>query len=383
MDEFELKVAEHLRTAGGDERPPSGLGARIVSGAGRRRRGRHQLTAVAVVGVGATLAIPVIIISVRDQASPKPSLSVTQAATVSPRPPMATISRRLPGGDRFKAMALGSDGTVLGGAVAVDSDGFVAPRRGVWQVRPGGRSAERVSDTPSGSLPFLWLMAVGGAGRVWPERETLKCLPAGESGEAQAGESSRAHTLKAGWDGREPFFVGEGVIVWSDPDRGELIVANGCEAPPRTVPVKATLEAFAHPYAFVRPASGGLVEQVDVRTGAKTTIRTNADSSGAFGAGPDTLAWASGDTLTVHALRSGARRVVHGLPYARNAEYSVRITVGDGLVVYSATHQDADTARSLVYDLRTGKRSTVQGEAWAAGDLLLWREADSYRLAQH
>ncbi|KAB2348324.1 hypothetical protein [Actinomadura rudentiformis] len=373
MDEFELKVAEHLRTAGGDERPPSGLGARIVSRAGHRRRRRHQLAAAVAVGAGATLAIPVIVISVREQTSPEPNSSVTQAVTVSPQPAVATISRRLPGGDRFKAMALGPDGTVLGGAVTIDSDGFVDPRPGVWQIKPGGASAEHVSDTPSGSLPFLWLMAVGGSGRVWPERETLKCLPAGKSG--------RANTLKARWDGREPFFAGKDVIVWSDPDRGELIVANGCEGEPRRLPVKATLEAFAHPYAFVRPGSSGLVEQVDVRTGAKTTIRTDADSSAVFGAGPDTLAWASGDTLTVHTLHSGARRTVHGLPYARKAEYGTRITVGDGLVVYSASHQDTDSARSLVYDLRTGKQSMLQGDAWASGDLLLWREADSYRLA--
>ncbi|GAA2614473.1 hypothetical protein SMC26_24275 [Actinomadura fulvescens] len=370
MDEFELRVAEHLRTAGGDERPPSALGTRIVSRAGARRRRRRRLTAAAAVGAGATLAVPVAVISTVDRPSPAPDSS---AVTVAPLPPATTFSRRLPGGERFKAMALGPDGTVLGGAVAIGADGFVTPRKGVWQVGPGARPARLIADTPSGSLPFLWLMAVGGSGRVWPEGGRLKCLP--------PGEHDAAHTLKDGWNGQEPFFVGTDVIVWSDPGRGELIVTNGCQGRVRTLPVNATLEAFSHPYAFVRPEPGGRIDQVDVRTGAKTPIQTGTDTPTAFGAGPDRLAWVSGDTLTVRALRSGERRVVHGLPHARHSKYSPRITVGNHIVVYSATHEDTDTARSLVYDLRSGKRSIVQGEAWAAGDLLLWREGDSYRLA--
>ncbi|MFG1997677.1 hypothetical protein ACGFNU_00850 [Spirillospora sp. NPDC048911] len=377
MDEFELQVAEHLRTAAGDdERPPPGLGARIVSRTAERRRRRRGLIAAAAAGV---LVMPVAVVVV-EQISPTPSSSGTPAVTVSPRPP-ETISRRLPGGQRFRAMALGPDGTVLGGAVTIDRDGFVIPRRGVWQVEPGGGSAQRVADTRSASLPFLWLMVVGESGRVWPEREKLKCLPPARSSGASAGERGGARTLKAVWDGRGPFFAGKNVIVWSNPDSAELIVANGCDGQVRKLPVKATLEAFSYPYAFVRPASGSLVEQVDVRTGAKTSITTGADMAAVFGAGPGGLAWASGDTLTVRVARSGERRVVHGLPHARSPEYGARITVGDGLVVYSAAHQDTDKARSLIYDLRTGTRSTVPGEAWTAGDLLLWREGDSYHLA--
>lgn len=381
MDELERRVAEGLsRPAPEPGRPPEGLGRRIVSGTAARKR-RRRATAAAVGFAVVAAAFPMVLGfptegNGRGPASVSASRDGNGAGSASPAPNgPAVVPRVLPNGDRFRAVALGRDGSVLGTAESVDGEGTVTPRRGVWLAGPGGSAPARIHDTSEETLPYLWTMANGATARIWPDGETLTCLPA--SG------NKPAHPLGEGWDGREPFYAERDLIVWWDAGEDALSVAAGCDGPVRTLPVEGTLEAFADPYAYVR--AGRTMQQVDVRSGASAAIPLPPvdDPSAGFAAGPGALAWADGDTLTVQKLGPGGdRRVLHDLPYGRDDEYIGRITIGDGVVVYSASHQDRDTGAAMVYDLRTGRRSPLPGEALAAGDRLLWRDGDTYRLTR-
>ncbi|MQY04617.1 hypothetical protein [Actinomadura macrotermitis] len=351
MDELEHAIAERLLAAAAE--PPPGLGGRVLAEARSRRRWRRAVLAAAALGTAGVMAGALVVAS--GAASP-------DAVAPPPGPGERLISRVLPDGARLRALALGPDGSVLGMAVTRAGE----PRPGVWLAGPAARTPRRVGDVPAGALPYLWTMAEGSGGHLWPERQTIRCLPA-------AGGPATA--LGRGWSGRERFHADGGVIVWDAGDT--LAVAAGCAGPVRDIPAKGTLEAFSYPYAFVR--AGAVMRKIDVATGRAEELRlpSGEQPSGGFAAGPGILAWADGDTLTVWA--GTRRRVLHRLP--RAAGHDVRLTAGRGRVVCSATAQDGDTGQALVYDVATGRRTDLPGEALAAGDRLLYRDGDLYRLS--
>ncbi|MGI5166582.1 sigma factor [Spirillospora sp. CA-253888] len=346
--------------------PGAGVAGRIVAAARARRRVRTKLMFAGLAfAMGFVLAVPALVIGWREGMRPEAGRAASLGGDV-------VIPRALPGGQRFRAMALGADGSVLGLPVTVDREGIVIAQRGVWLASPGAATPRRVQDTSPDSLPYLWAMATGAAGHVWPDGDRLRCLPRGGSGGAR--------TLRVGWDGRDLFHVGPETIVWRLADRKELAVSASCAGAVRTIPVKGTLEGFSHPYAYVR--SGRTLWQVNVGDGQKREFRLPHAESEAFGAGPSAFAWA-GKELGVQPLGDGARRqAVQGLPHVGDSAFLSRLTVGEHLVVYSTAHQDREQAASLIYDLRNGRRTSVAGEAWAAGPYLLRQEGDAYRLSR-
>ncbi|MFC7568872.1 hypothetical protein ACFQU9_37615 [Actinomadura namibiensis] len=365
MDEIERRVAERLARIGGA--PPPGLHGRVVTAARDRRRRRRRVALLgAAAGAAATALVPAVVLTAGSGSRTSPATAVTPARDT-------VISRALPGGQRLRAMALGSDGSVLGVPATVDAERVRVTQRGVWVAGPG-RAARRVADTGPDSLPYLWTMAAGRAAYVWPDGTRLRCLPPG------GGEVT---TLRPGWDGRDRFYSDGDAVVWWDADRKAPATSLGCAGAVRDLSVKGTLAAFSFPHAYVR--SGRTMRQVDVVSGRQTTITLpdGREPSAGFGAGPDTLAWADRNVLTVRSLSSRpSRREVRGLPHGGDDAYLGRVTVGEHVVVFSAVHQDLDDASSLVHDLRTGKSTTVPGEAWAACPYLLRQEGDGYRLTR-
>lgn len=73
----------------------------------------------------------------------------------------------------------------------------------------------------------------------------------------------------------------------------------------------------------------------------------------------------------------------HAVDPARLAQWCMeqRLSAGAHVVVVSVEHQDFDDAVAIAYDLRNGKRYPLPGQAWTAGDWLLWRDGEDYLLA--
>jgi RNA polymerase sigma factor (sigma-70 family) len=73
------------------------------------------------------------------------------------------------------------------------------------------------------------------------------------------------------------------------------------------------------------------------------------------------------------------------LPHTTGVNGEIRrLTAGNKVLVYSTQPQDGDpdTAKSLVYDLRTATSFRLAGDAYAAGGWFAWRDGASYRLGR-
>ncbi|MBO2454492.1 hypothetical protein J4573_45905 [Actinomadura barringtoniae] len=359
MDDLERDVAEQLRTLLVADPPPAGLAERILTRTAARRRRRR-----AVAAAGAFVVCGAVVVGVagaRNGSDPAPA-----AVAVAP-PSAVTIQRGLAGGQRFKAMALGSDGTVLGTSVSVGSDGASEPRGGVWTAGPSVVVPRRVQSTGAGSLPYLWTMAVGDRVQVWPEGERLKCL----------GPNGVVRTIGDGWSGRDRFYTERGLVVWGRVGGRGVAVASGCDGPTRTILVKGLLKGFSYPLAFV--SDGVKTWQVDVRSGAKSAVPRAPRSPDEIAAGPNAIAWVVGDDLTIRDRATGAERSVRLPAYESSSN---QVSVGAHVVVYSGDDEDGDGGRARVYDVRTGSYADERGPALAAGGWLLVQAGDVYKLSR-
>ena len=74
-------------------------------------------------------------------------------------------------------------------------------------------------------------------------------------------------------------------------------------------------------------------------------------------------------------------QTLDSVPHGGQEYYRQRLTAGEHVVVCSSEHQDFDDAAAIAYDLRSGERFALPGEAWAAGGWLLWRDGADYLLA--
>jgi hypothetical protein len=358
VDDLERDVAESLRTLA-PAAPPPGLAERILTRTAARRRSRRRRRAVAAITALAACAAAAV--AVADLRRDTPPAAV--------QPPEVTIQRGLPGGQRFKAMAVGQDGTVLGMAISIGRDGETDPREGVWAASPTEPVPRRIAATGPGSLPYLWTMATGDHARVWTDGDRLTCL------DSSGGE---ARMLGAGWTGRERFYTERGLVVWGDASGG-VAVASGCDGPTRMVPATGTLAAFSYPDAFVTDG-GGRTWQVDVRSGVKSAVPGVPGSPVEMAAGPTALAWVTGGGLTIRDRTTG--KDTTSPAFVDDEDRSIQLTVGRKVVAYSSSSQDTDAGLSRVYDLRTGAYTNKPGPALVAGDWLLLQAGDTYRLTR-
>ncbi|TDD25853.1 hypothetical protein E1287_36950 [Actinomadura sp. KC06] len=377
MDELERKLGELLTSPFKDEYPPASLRSEIL----RRAAARRRRVAAGTVALAAVAGItPVAVMQAVPERSPVDDPATVTAtsgrtnlnAMVEPGT-IVRIPKDLPGKSPFEAMALNKDGTVLGAPQAGDS-GNSQQSTGIWRAGPQGGLPALVTETTPGTRAYLWAMAVGDAGYLWPDGERLSCRGPGGQGPTR--------TLDASWGGRERFLADGPAFVWGR-DAGALNVATACDGGTRTHRVGGTLEAFSYPHAIVR--AGADLRQVDVRDGAVHNLARLGSSSAdlVFAANSHLVAWAGGGALTVlNRETGGSRQILRALPHAADTAYAGRITAGDRIVVYTAAHQDEDEAESVLFDVRTGREARLDGEAWAAGDWLLWREGADYRLAR-
>lgn len=377
MDDLERHVAELLVKPFTGAAPPQELGPRIVHGAARRRR--RFVMATAAAGAALLIVVPVVVMQWAG-ASPGAERTLTASATPSSvrldalvdQRSVVRIGRVLPGAPPFEARALGRDGTVLG---VVDRGGGerTVPATGVWRVEPGSSTPRRLVTLPSQQGAFLWTMAASEQGYLWPNGEGLTCL--GPNGKGPV------RTLSANAGGKDAFYAGDGVFVWSE-DGSSVIVSDGCAATTRRFPVPGELVAFSYPHVFVRSSNN--VRQLDVRSGVvKALTAVGAPEGAVFAADRHKLLWTDGDMLMVHDRRTGAtRQELRGLPNAGTGYYFGRLATNGRFVVYSAEHQDdASDSTAIVLDLSTGRKAKLPGQAWITGNRLLWRDGNDYLLA--
>ncbi|MFI0482274.1 hypothetical protein [Actinomadura sp. 9N215] len=381
MDELERKLEELLTSPFKDEYPPESLRSQIlerVAAARRHRVAAGTVTLAAVAALAPIIAMQAV--SERSPADEPATVTVTATATsgqtglgalVDPGT-IVRIPRDLPGKSPFEAMALGRDGTVLG-APQIGASGNSQRSTGIWRAGPDGGLPALVAETGPEVRAYLWAMAAGVPGYLWPDGERLSCR--GPDGEGPT------RTLDEAWGGRDRFFADGPAFVWGRNARA-LLVATACGGQIRNYPISGTLEALSYPHAIVR--SGSDLRSVDVRDGAIRDLRRLESSSDlVFAANPHLVAWAGGGALTVLDRDTGrSRQILHTLPHEADTAYAGRITAGNRIIVYTAAHQDRDEAETVVYDVRTGREARLGGEAWTAGDWLLWRDGADYRLAR-
>jgi hypothetical protein len=390
MDDLERAIADRLRARADATHPPPGLDERIRVGVRVRRR-RRRLTELTGVVAAVALVITIPAIVRLDAGRTRPAAPAAGPAGLAVDR-IVSVPRTLQGGAVFSALALGPDGTIVGQGVARAGKGRSDGK--VWRSGPAGGAPRPVAGAPG-----LWAAHTDGRHIVWPQNTDdrhdyqLMCAEPGST-PRQLGDQGVTSTEYS-------FTADAGVVVWNDETEGAphtVWAARSCDERPRQVFQGGSGVAFAYPDVVVvgerRPGVfDGSLRQVDVESGAAVPLRLTgspADLAGredaVFAANGRMLAWADGRAITLVDRRSGAaRRLPVRLPHSSGLNGEItRLTAGDGVLVYSTEPQDGDpnTARSVVYDLRTARSYSLTGEAYAAGDRLMWRDGAFYRVGR-
>jgi hypothetical protein len=394
MGDFERAIGEHLRARADDVGVPPHLGERIETRVTvRRRRRRLAEISSAVATVAVVIAVPVAVqLRVEQPHSPRLAASTT-------RPPrlnltvdhLVSIPRELPGGKVFSALALGPDGTLIGQGTSFDRMSHDDGR--LWRSGPAGGTPRQVT-----SAPGLWAAHTDGKRIIWPQNTDrlhdfqLMCAEA-DAAPRQLGRQGVAAVEYA-------FAADSGIVVWNDEvnDMSHTVwAARSCDETPQPLFHGGSGVAFSYPDVLVagekkRGGFDGRLTQVDVDSGAAVPLHLTGPSGlagredAAFAANRQVLAWADGGAVTVLDRRTGAAKAIPmRLPHTTGVNGEVRrLTAGNKVLVYSTQPQDGDpdTAKSLVYDLRTAKSFRLAGDAYAAGDWFAWRDGASYRLGR-
>jgi hypothetical protein len=279
----------------------------------------------------------------------------------------------------FRADGIASDGMLFGGA-GFDADPYRAPDR-VGIVEP---DAETVRWLPAGRGEPQGLVA--GTGLVaWGDRLAdgydmqVMC--------ARAADGWRPVQVSTGGAaaGDQPLVAGGETVAWTD-DAGTAWVSERC-GPPRRIG-EGRVVALVMPYAYLqRQGAGGPLDEVGLDGPAPRVRRTVLVGDAVrFAAFDNNLVWADDGAITHFDRRSGERRVLDArLPDAFGATAErVALTVSRGLVTYVSRPVDGDPSltRSLIYVLASGAWQHFGAEAYAAGDVFVWRERDRYWLAR-
>ncbi|MEW1844456.1 hypothetical protein AB0392_41485 [Nonomuraea angiospora] len=412
MDDLERRLAALLSEPSPDD-PPPGLADRIHRTVATRRRNRRALVLAVAAGATAVLVgVPLAVRGGNGDAATTASLSPTPTST-APSEPTVTASRwpeptatrtvtatpdqtdvHLPAGVRleealgqlmnvtsvvdvegrtakgepFVPAALGSDGTVLGAT----PDGQVA------EVDGGGTPKE---------LGFRARSGLGTAAdfRTWTEvngtAADQRCRTA----------DGTARTISPqGTDSRGRVWVDGGVVVGNDVMR-QPWMAKGCAQVGTVVksgePASGVAVAFSYPDLFTAErANDKVLRVVDVETGRVTAehplpegVRAqrmgDPDQKWYAAASGKWFAWVAGNTLRWTPRDTwGAVSVLPGVPTPKKG-VSPWMTAGNRLITYNTG------ATSFVLDPVTGRRFKSPDVVLAAGDWLLWRSGDGYRLA--
>jgi len=402
MNDIEDRLREALGARAEAVRPHAGAHAENARRI-RRARARRRITVPsAVAATAAAVAAPLALAGLPDGGADaldggagRPPGVPVDASTV------VTIPTRLPGGATFRADAVGADGTVVGRT----ADGRV------WRSGPDGGTPRRLGVRAAAGL------TAGRGFTTWiaPGSEKLNCRTA--SGRTRAIDDQGAAAAR-------PVLADGGVIVGSDV-MDQPFVAAGCGAAGKTLEnPRGSLgyaKALAYPTLFtVDPLDEehGLRE-VDVRTSEITRRHPLPDGVGAQKPagkptgtvgklkriGPDGrstneltrvegpltpepawravandryFAWAAGGTLRI--VDRTTWRQVLGANQARRPTAgqaaAARLTAGDHAVAYTVA------GVATVWDTRSMRPSMWRGEAFAAGDWLLWRDGGDYRLGK-
>ncbi|MGW0195268.1 hypothetical protein [Nonomuraea sp. NPDC003201] len=413
MDDLERRLAALLSEPSPDD-PPPGLADRIHRAVATRRRNRRALVLAVAAGSTAVLVgVPLAVRGGNGDAATTANLSPTPATTTPSEPtvtaskwPEPTVTRtvtatphqadvRLPAGVRleqalrqfmnvtsvvdvegrtaqgepFVPAALGSDGTVLGAT----PDGQVA------EVDAGGGTPEE--------LGFRARSGLGTAAdfRTWTE------LNGSAADQRCRTADGTTHTISPqGTDPRGRVWVDGGVVVGNDVMR-QPWMAKGCAQVGKVVksgePASGVAVAFSYPDLFTAErANDKVLRIVDVETGKVTAEHPLPDGVRAQRMGdPDQkwyaaasgkwFAWVAGDTLRWTPRDTwGAVSVLPGVPTPKKG-VSPWMTAGNRIITYNTG------ATSFVLDPVTGRRYKSPDVVLAAGDWLLWRSGDGYRLA--
>ncbi|TDD83031.1 hypothetical protein [Actinomadura rubrisoli] len=384
----------------------------------RRARARRMITlptaGVALATAAVTLA-PVALPGFRDDA-PVGAAGAFPGALVK-QSTIVRIPAGLPGGAAFTADTVGADGTVLGRSA--DSR--------VWRAGARGGTPRPLGVRAQGGL-------TAGPGHVtWiePGKWELKC---------RTPDGATRVIGPQGATAERPVLASGGAIIGSD-IMEQPFVTGGCASPGRVMDTRGKgslglAVALSYPTAFVTDLhSDRVVREVDVRTdkvirehplpagvkpqaiggnlqGGSGQVIVEAPASYPFkvrggarkGAstqkkvrmqvlGPEKaiveqrwqaaandryFAWAVDGVLRIVDREDWKRTItpLRGRTFSPAQAALGRLTAGDRVIAYTAA------GRSVVYDTRTRVAATYQGEVYAAGDWLLWRAGNDYRLAR-
>ncbi|MGW6496329.1 hypothetical protein [Nonomuraea angiospora] len=412
MDDLERRLAALLSEPSPDD-PPPGLADRIHRTVATRRRNRRALVLAVAAGATAVLVgVPLAVRGGNRDAATTASLSPTPAST-APSEPTVTASRwpeptatgtvtatpdqtdvHLPAGVRleqalgqlmnvtsvvdvegrtakgepFVPAALGSDGTVLGAT----PDGQVA------EVDGGGTPKE------------LGFRARSGLGTAADFRTWTEVNGTAADQRCRTADGTTRTISPQGTDSRGRVWVDGGVVVGNDVMR-QPWMAKGCAQVGTVVksgePASGVAVAFSYPDLFTAErANDKVLRVVDVETGRVTAehplpegVRAqrmgDPDQKWYAAASGKWFAWVAGNTLRWTPRDTwGAVSALPGVPTPKKG-VSPWMTAGNRLITYNTG------ATSFVLDPVTGRRFKSPDVVLAAGDWLLWRSGDGYRLA--
>jgi len=279
----------------------------------------------------------------------------------------------------FRADGLAPDGRLFGGA-GFGADPYRAPDR-VGIVEAEAEAVRWL--TPGGSQPQG---LVAGAGLVaWGERRgdgydlQVMC--------ARADDGWRPVQVSTGGAlaSDQPLVADGETVAWND-DAGAAWVSQRC-GPPRRIG-EGRVVALALPYAYLRqPGALGRLDEIAVSGPAhRERLTVGVGDAVRFAAFGDNIVWADDTTVTHYDRRTGERRELQApLPDGSGpAGERVTLTVGRGIVTYVSRPVEGDPlrTRSLVFVLSSGAWQHFGAEAYAAGDVFVWRERDRYWLAR-
>ena len=302
---------------------------------------------------------------------------------------LVRIKTGLPHGARFQAEVLGVDGSVLGRSA--DTALWKAGPKGGRPSPTGIRAAKAVLLTGPGLLGY----AANEPGNA--DAFNLMCRDS----------SGKTHTASPqGVDPTQPVWTDGGKLIGSDVMMQPFSAT--CRGPLKILAQQWTgswskVVAFSNPTIFyVDPTNHRDLREIDAATGRVgahhklpagvhrmkpipdgTPIDPQIEQIWWAAATPATFAWVADGALRVtprRAWNSAPTPVTAGLPRPVKGGRT-QLTAGSRLVVYS-TAPAQGSGESVLYDLKTHQLIRWHGEAYTAGDWLIWRDGTDYRLAR-